>query len=84
MTVLTASGLFVHGTPIQIVGRLRDLVTAGAPLVGGVENASSLLAECERVDRYQRVIGPAMAEVAATNLLRALEEDGLLLTSAAA
>ncbi len=78
MTVLTTDGHFLSGTPAAIIARIETLVTVGASLQG-TQDAELILGECRRIERYRLSIGPALADVAAYNLLKGLAEDGHLL-----
>jgi hypothetical protein len=78
MTVLTTDGHFLSGTPASIVERIEILVAVGASLQGS-QDAEMVLGECRRIGRYRSSIGPALADVAAYNLLKGLAEDGHLL-----
>ena len=78
MTVLTSEGHYIAGTPTQIVARIEERVAVGASLKHA-RDGELILGECRRIARYRRSIGPALADVAACNLLKGLAEDGHLL-----
>lgn len=78
MTVLTSEGHYITGTPTQIVARIEERVAVGASLRNAYDG-ELILGECRRIARYRRSIGPALADVAACNLLKGLAEDGHLL-----
>ena len=78
MTVLTTEGYFLTGTSTQIVGRIAELVAVGAGLRASGDG-DVVLHECRRIARYRQSIGPALADMAACNLLKGLAEDGHLL-----
>ena len=75
MTVITSEGYYFSGTPTAIVARLESLVASRETLPG----RKMILGECRRVARYRQSIGPALADVAASNLIKGLAEDGHLL-----
>ena len=78
MTVLTTEGRYIVGSPTEIVARIEERVAVGASL-RGAHDEELILGECRRVARYRRSIGPALADLAACNLLKGLAEDGHLL-----
>jgi hypothetical protein len=78
MTALTTDGHFLSGAPAAIIARLESLVVVGATLQGS-RDAALILSECRRIKRYRTSIGPALADIAAYNLLKGLAEDGHLL-----
>ena len=78
MTVLTTDGHYLSGTPAAIIERIEVLVAVGASLQGS-QDADLILGECRRIGRYRSSIGPALADVAAYNLIKGLAEDWHLL-----
>lgn len=82
MRLVTDDGVFLAGEPVDLVAQLgaRTRVLVGS--VAGSDRTTLLLQlECDRIARYHDEVGPQFAAFAATRLLEALEEEGLLLIS---
>ncbi len=80
MCIVTDDGIFLSGSPMDLVAKLGALTRVGAGRASLGDRGSVLMQlECNRIGTYHTQIGPRFAEFAASRLLENLEEEGLIL-----